>query len=162
MKNDLLSNDGKASNYWSNDMIWYGAHGLGVCQGIVEYEKYMIGKLSQSFTNRSLEVDVLVCEGGYCGAHGYLNAIFSGQFLGEEPSNMMTRLRFGLHWHIDPQSRQIIEGYGLLDLPGFFAQSGIDLFKRAGSSTNTRIELLDNEKGATEMKREAMIYTTLE
>lgn len=49
-----------------------------------------------------------------------------------------------------------------MDLPGFFAQSGIDLFKRAGSSTNTRIELLDNENGATEMKREAMIYTTLE
>ena len=160
MKNDLLSNDGKASNYWSNDMIWYGAHGLGVCECLADYEKYLIGKLSQSFTNRSLDIDILVCEGGYCGAHGYLNAIFSGQFLGEEPSNIMTRLRFGLHWHIDPKSRQIIEGYGLFDLPGFFAQSGIDLFKRVGSSHKTRIELLDDDRNGVEEK-EAMIYTTL-
>ena len=156
MKNDLLSTSGKASNYWRDDMIFYGAHGLGVCESLADYQQYFMEKLSQAFTNRSIDLDVLICEGGYCGAHGYLNGIFAGPFLGEEPSNRPTRLRFGLHWHIDSKNRQIIEGYGLLDLPGFFAQSGIDLFKRAhldGQGNNGIV--------AIEEVEEVVIYTTL-
>ena len=29
------------------------------------------------------------------------------------------------------ERRKIIEGYGIFDLPAFFIQSGVDLFKRA-------------------------------
>ena len=52
-------------------------------------------------------------------------------FLGEKPSYTETRLRFGLHWNVDVKEKRIIEGYGVFDLPGFFIQAGIDLFKRA-------------------------------
>ena len=54
LKNDLLSLGigGKASDYWSNDMIFYGAHGLGVCESKADYEQYFIGRVSQAFTNR--------------------------------------------------------------------------------------------------------------
>ena len=35
------------------------------------------------------------------------------------------------NWNVDVEAKRIIEGYGIFDLPGFFAQAGIDLFKRA-------------------------------
>lgn len=67
-------------------------------------------------------------------------------FLGEDPSNKETRLRFGLHWHIDVIRGKVIEGYGIFDLPGFFIQSGINLFERARED-NVKIELLgENEQ----------------
>ena len=61
--------------------------------------------------------------------------------LGEKPSNKEARLRFGLHWHVDVEEKRIIEGYGIFDLPGFFAQGGIDLFKRAHQKEQTNINL---------------------
>ena len=51
--------------------------------------------------------------------------------LGENPANVQTHLRFGLHWHVNVETKRIIEGYGIFDLPGFFIQAGIDLFARA-------------------------------
>ena len=49
--------------------------------------------------------------------------VFSNQELlafisGEKPANVQTRLRFGLHWHVDVETKRIIEGYGIFDLPG--------------------------------------------
>ena len=49
--------------------------------------------------------------------------VFSNQellafILGEKPANVQTRLRFGLHWHVDVETKRIIEGYGIFDLPG--------------------------------------------
>ena len=52
-------------------------------------------------------------------------------FPGEQPSNTRTKLRFGLHWHIDTDKNEVIEGYGMFDLQEFFVQSGIDLYQRA-------------------------------
>ena len=51
--------------------------------------------------------------------------------LGEKPSNKRTKLRFGLHWHIDTVKNEVIEGYGMFDLQEFFVQSDIDLYQRA-------------------------------
>ena len=73
--------------------------------------------------------------------------------LGEKPANVQTRLRFGLHWHVDVETKRIIEGYGIFDLPGFFIQAGIDLFARAHQKqkaysephTKTVIRAMDKE-----------------
>merc|ERR1711874_657884 len=76
------------------------------------------------------EVDMLTCEGTYCGAHGYLHANNTGDFLGEKASNKQVRLRFGVHWRVDVARGVIPEGYAIFDLPGFFIQNGIDLYDR--------------------------------
>lgn len=62
--------------------------------------------------------------------------------VGEQPSNATTKLRFGLHWHIDVTQGRIIEGYGIFDLPGFFVQAGINLFERAHNDANVRITVV--------------------
>ena len=101
-----------------------------------------------AFTNRQIEIDVLTCEGCYCGAHGYLYAKHTGEFLGEPASDLDIRLRsvyenaereitkktdncrFGWHWRVDVTNEVIPEGYTLFDLPAFFIQIGVNLFDR--------------------------------
>ena len=38
------------------------------------------------------------------------------------------------------ETKRIIEGYGIFDLPGFFIQAGIDLFARAHQKQKTYSE----------------------
>ncbi len=130
MTHDLLRGP-KASPYWRNDLTFYGCYGLGMSTNYDEYSYFFVEALSTAFANRELELDLLVCEGAYCGAIGYLVGDFVGEFLGEQPSMSRTRLRFGLHWHIDVENNEIIEGYGMFDLQHFFVQAGIDLYQRA-------------------------------
>ena len=72
--------------------------------------------------------------------------------LGEKPANVQTRLRFGLHWHIDTEEKRIIEGYGIFDLPGFFIQGGVDLFKRAHDEQAIEITLLKDSATNFDLK----------
>jgi len=116
---------------WREDMKFYGSHGFGYAENMNEYYKYFKHSLDTAFSNRRIDLDMITCEGPICGAHGYLVGNFTGPFLGEKPSYTETRLRFGLHWNVDVKEKRIIEGYGVFDLPGFFIQAGIDLFKRA-------------------------------
>merc|ERR1712122_254210 len=80
--------------------------GFGMAENYQEYSYFFVEALSKAFTNRELEVMLLVCEGNYCGAIGYLHGDFTGEFLGEQPSNTRTKLRFGLHWHIDTEKNE--------------------------------------------------------
>merc|ERR1711988_1103840 len=86
--------------------------------------------IRNAFTERELEIDILTCEGTYCGANGWLHGINSGDFLGEKASNNAVKLRFGLHWRVDTKNGVIPEGYAIFDLPGFFIQNGINLYER--------------------------------
>jgi len=95
-----------------------------------EYEQVFLGGIRHALTERSIDLDMITCEGTYCGAHGYLHGIHSGPFLGEPASNQPVRLRFGLHWRVDVESMRVPEGYALFDLPGFFIQNGVNLYDR--------------------------------
>ena len=121
---------GVSSPYWEEDMVWYGPVGFGMATNKREYEETFISAIRGAFSERELQVDILTCEGTYCGAHGYLHANNTGDFLGEKASNKQVRLRFGLHWRVDVARGVIPEGYAIFDLPGFFIQNGIDLYDR--------------------------------
>ena len=43
-----------------------------------------------------LALDVVSCEGSYCGAHGYLYGNHSGFWLGQEATNLPIKLRYTL------------------------------------------------------------------
>jgi len=120
-----------ASPFWTEDMTWYGPVGFGMATNKVEYEENFIKVIREAFSDRHLDIDILTCEGVYCGANGYLYGVNTGMFLGEAPSNKEMRLRFGLHWRVDVQQGVIPEGYAIFDLPGFFIQNGINLYERA-------------------------------
>ena len=80
---DLISGESHPSPLWRNDMTWYGSHGFGVAENRRDYYKYFVYALNTAFTDRKIDLDLMVCEGTICGAHGYLVGNFTGPFLGE-------------------------------------------------------------------------------
>ena len=119
-----------SSPLWADDLTWYGPVGFGTATNKREYEDNFIAAIRAAFSQRELDIDILTCEGTYCGAHGYLHGVNTGEFLGEAASNQPVRLRFGLHYRVDVARGLIQEGYAIFDLPGFFIQNGINLYER--------------------------------
>jgi len=127
---DLIGEDSSSSSFWTDDMTWYGPVGYGMATNKQEYEDVFISSLRSAFSDRQLEIDILTCEGTYCGVNGYLHGVNTGDFLGEKASNQQVKLRFGLHYRVDTKNGVIPEGYAIFDLPGFFIQNGINLYER--------------------------------
>ena len=71
----------------------YGPVGFGTATNKKEYEDVFINAIRSAFTEREIQLDILTCEGTYCGANGFLLGNNSGSFLGEEASNRQTKLR---------------------------------------------------------------------
>lgn len=81
LEHDLLHGP-EACRYWKNSMVWYGSYGFGMARGKEEYSFFFVRALNKAFQSRELQLDLMVCEGNYCGAHGYLIGNFTGIFLG--------------------------------------------------------------------------------
>ena len=111
-------------------MNWYGPFGIGHATTIPEYEEYFLKPFREAFSGREIEINVLTCEGSYCGVNHFIHAVYTGPWLGEKATNLPVSIRFGFHYRVDLQHRIIPEGYALLDIPGGFIQMGINLFDR--------------------------------
>lgn len=123
--------DGQSpSPRWIDTMTWYGAAGFGMATSKVEYEEHILKPWREAFSERSVDIIVLTCEGAYCGVTGWLNGIHTGPWLGEQPTNKYVSIRFGFHYRVDTANKVIPEGYAMFDLPGAFIQLGIDLYSR--------------------------------
>ena len=79
---DLLCGEPGPSSLWREDMTWYGSHGFGVAENIRDYYKYFIYPINKAFSDKRIELDLIVCEGKICGAHGYLIGNFIWPLLG--------------------------------------------------------------------------------
>ena len=71
----------------------YGPVGFGMASNKEEYQETFIRAIRTAFSDRFIEIDILTCEGTYCGAHGYLYGKHTGDFLGESASQKDVRLR---------------------------------------------------------------------
>merc|ERR1719187_335610 len=118
------------SRLWYDDMTWYGPVGLGLATNKAEYETFFLAPLREAFSDRVVDLDVLTCEGAYCGAHGYLTGTHTGPWLGEEATYRTVSIRFGLHFRVDVENGMIPEGYAMFDLPAAFDMMGVDLYGR--------------------------------
>eukprot|EP00947_MAST-08B_sp_MAST-8B-sp1_P000587 g587.t1 len=110
---------------WAAQLVWYGPVGFGVARSLADYKRGFVDVMYKAFRNVQLQIDVISCEGRYCGAHGHFVADHVGPFLGQAPTHERIRLRFGCHWHV--VAGQIVEGWTIFDLPGLFLQFGVDL-----------------------------------
>ena len=115
---------------WDEDMVWYGGAGFGMATSRAEYEEHVLGPLRAGLSDRDLHLDILHCEGVYCGGHGYLVGRHTGEWLGEEPTGLPVRLRLALHWRVDLTQGVVKECWAMFDLPAAFIMIGVDLFDR--------------------------------
>lgn len=123
-----------ASAVWRDDMVWYGPAGFGVARGLSAYRTGALAPMHAAMADVRVDIEILTCEGNFCGVLGHLNFTQVGEMLGEPApaSPRASRLRFGFHYRADGD--ELAEGYAMFDLPGLFAQWGIDLYARAGGS----------------------------
>jgi len=126
---DFVTGD-KPSGLWSEDMLWYGGAGFGMATSKEEYETHVLAPLRRGLSSRELHLDLVHCEGVYCGAHGYLTTLHSGEWLGEQPTNLPLNLRLGLHWRVDLVRGKVVECWAMFDLPLAFHMVGVNLFAR--------------------------------
>ena len=66
-------------------MVFYGPSGIGLARGYSEYSAHVLAPRRAAFEARSFELDVLSCEGAYCGAHGHLRGTHAGCYLARGP-----------------------------------------------------------------------------
>lgn len=127
---DLVEGDMIASPLWAADMRWFGPFGIGYAENLELYTTHFLNPLREAFSERQLQVDLVTCEGSYCGAVGWLVGLHTGPWLGEQPTGREVRLRFGMHYRMDHSRGLAVEGYTIFDLPDAFHQMGVDLFAR--------------------------------
>jgi len=118
------------SSLWSDSMDWYGPFGIGYAPNKQDYEQFFLKPFREAFSERNIEINILTCEGSYCGVNGFIHGVHSGPWLGEEATFLPVKIRFGFHYRVDLQHGAIPEGYALLDIPGAFIQMGVDLYSR--------------------------------
>eukprot|EP00090_Calanus_glacialis_P024218 TRINITY_DN37602_c0_g1_i1.p1 TRINITY_DN37602_c0_g1~~TRINITY_DN37602_c0_g1_i1.p1 ORF type:complete len:188 (-),score=32.42 TRINITY_DN37602_c0_g1_i1:13-576(-) len=118
------------SDRWTDNMVWYGGAGFGMATSKAEYEEHILAPLRQGLSSRDLAIDVLNCEGAYCGVHGYIKGFHTGRWLGEEPTFLAISIRIAIHWRVDIGSETVPECWAMFDLPAAFNMIGVNLFDR--------------------------------
>jgi len=129
LQEDFVTGD-SPSSLWADDMVWYGGAGFGMATSKDEYETHILAPLRAGVSMRELEVDMVHCEGVYCGAHGYVAGQHTGEWLGEQATGLPLRLRLALHWRVDLVEGVVKECWAMFDLPAAFNMIGVDLFAR--------------------------------
>merc|ERR1719154_146584 len=126
---DFLTGE-SPSPLWADDMVWYGGAGFGMATSRKEYDEHVLGPLRAGLSRRELHLDILHCEGVYCGAHGYIAGLHTGEWLGEQATNLPLNLRVALHWRVDLTLGVAKECWAMFDIPAAFNMIGVDLFSR--------------------------------
>jgi len=117
------------ARWWSESMVWYGPGGVGTAHSSREYSTHWLRPLHAAFSNVTMAIDIVVCEGSYCGAHFYLRGSHTGPWLGEEATGKQVSIRCGAHARLE--KGKIQEGWLIVDLPLAFHTLGVDLYARA-------------------------------
>merc|ERR550525_1395474 len=99
-------------------MVWYGPAGVGTAHTRNEYHENFLTPLHKAFSGFAMQLDQLVCEGKYCGAHFYLYGNHTGEWLGEAATGKRIPIRCGAHVHIE--GGKIVEGWLIIDIPWAF------------------------------------------
>jgi predicted ester cyclase len=129
--NEWVSQDAKSKS-WHTNLTFYGPGGIGMAQGILAYEEYVLKPFHAAFVNRSVSTRLSACEGNYCAAFGNFTASGVASWLGLPTTGKTVSIRFGMHWRIVDDKVQ--EGWAIFDIPGLFSQLGLDFWDMASKA----------------------------
>lgn len=118
-----------ALRHWSEDAVFYGSYAIGMAKDRALFRQHVQAPFIAAFSNRSVTVDVTVCEGRVCGAHGHLKGLHTGSWLGQPPASppREVSVRFGMHWCLD-QEFKVLDHYATFDVVTAMLAMGRNLF----------------------------------
>lgn len=117
------------ARWWHSNLTFYGPGGVGVARGADEYRLHVLEPFWGAFENRSVTPKIFGCEGNYCGAFGELRGRHVAPWLGLKASGKHLTIRFAFHWRV--VGGRVQEGWAIFDVPGVFAQLGLDFWALA-------------------------------
>mmetsp|Transcript_15276 Transcript_15276/g.48126 ORF Transcript_15276/g.48126 Transcript_15276/m.48126 type:complete len:202 (-) Transcript_15276:181-786(-) len=124
-------------HWWHPDLTFYGPRGVGLARGFAQFRQSVLRPFRAAFANRTLELEILTCEGNYCAAMGRIRGRHAGPWLGLPASGRQVAVTFGMHWRVSEGKAK--EGWAIFDVPGLFRQLGLDFF--ATAARGGRLEL---------------------
>merc|ERR1712046_453113 len=118
-----------ALEHWSDDASFFGSYAIGMAKDRGLFVRHVQAPFMAAFSNRSVDVDVMVCEGKICGIHGHIKGLHVAPWLGQQPMAIPKEvsLRFGMHWSLDDNFK-VLDHYATFDVVSAMLQMGRDLF----------------------------------
>ena len=109
--------------YWHDDMVWHGPPGLGDIHGIENFKYKVLKPFYEAFPDYHVKNDIVVAEGEWISATGFLTGTHSGTYLGVEPTGKSIKMQFSDFWTI--KDRKFLDNYVMVDNHGVFEQMGL-------------------------------------
>ena len=72
-------------------MVWYGPAGFGIARGIEQYRAGLLAPMHAAMGSVATEIDIVACEGTFCGVFGHINFTQVGDMLGEPAPRSLAR-----------------------------------------------------------------------
>mmetsp|Transcript_15275 Transcript_15275/g.48122 ORF Transcript_15275/g.48122 Transcript_15275/m.48122 type:complete len:422 (-) Transcript_15275:45-1310(-) len=116
---------------WHGDLSFYGPGGIGLARGAEQYRRHVLAPFRAAFGERTVAVELLTCEGNYCGALGRLHGHGLEPWLGLPTAGKEVAVRFAMHWRV--VGGKVQEGWAIFDMPGLFQQLGLDFYAMAAA-----------------------------
>ena len=109
--------------YWHDNMVWHGPPGFGDIHGIVNFKYKVLKPFYEAFPDYHVKNDIVVAEGEWISATGFLTGTHSGKYLGVEPTGKSIKMQFSDFWTI--KDGKFLDNYVMVDNHGVFEQMGL-------------------------------------
>jgi len=122
---------GLMQEYWYEDMIWDGPAGIGIMNGIDEFENDYRAPFIRAFPDKNAEDIVRIAEGNWVAGTGFQTTTFAHEWLGIPATNETIKMRYMDFWRIEERDgeRKLSENLVLIDILGVLEQAGYDVEK---------------------------------
>ena len=110
-------------NYWHDDMIWHGPLGFGDIHGIENFKYKVLKPFYEAFPDYHVKNDIVVSEGDWISATGFLTGTHNGNYLGVEATGKSIKMQFSDFWTI--KDGKFMDNYVMVDNHGVFEQMGL-------------------------------------
>ena len=109
--------------YWNDDMICHGPPGFGDIHGIENFKYKVLKPFYEAFPDYHVKNDIVVAEGDWISATGYLTGTHSGTYLGIKPTGKAIKMQFSDFWTIE--NGKFMDNFVMVDNHGAFEQMGL-------------------------------------
>ena len=109
--------------YWHDDMVWHGPPGFGDIHWIENFKYKVLKPFYEAFPDYHVKNDIVVAEGEWISATGFLTGTHSGTYLGVEPTGKKIKMQFSDFWTI--KEGKFLDNYVMVDNHGVFEQMGL-------------------------------------
>ena len=109
--------------YWHDNMVWHGPPGFGDIHRIDNFKYKVLKPFYEAFPDYHVKNDIVVAEGEWISATGFLTGTHSGTYLGVEATGKSIKMQFSDFWTI--KDGKFLDNYVMVDNHGVFEQMGL-------------------------------------